>query len=188
MEFLQHLDERLFLFLNGLHCSCLDGFMWKMSTKSIWIPLYAVLIFCMIWKRKKYWWITILSLALMILLSDRGSDLIKDTVQRLRPTHNPAIANLVHVLRNYRGGDFGFLSSHATNSFAIAVFVSLFFEKRWLAICMISWAIIISYSRIYLGVHYPLDVLCGAILGASIGAGIFYLERFFYQKVSSRRK
>ena len=187
MEFLLNLDQKLFLFLNGLHYPCLDGFMWLVSTKTIWIPFYAILIFFMVWKRKKYWWVTILSLAVMILLSDQGADLIKDTVQRFRPTHNPVIANLVYTLKGYRGGDYGFISSHASNSFAIAIFVSLFFAKRWLTIFMLCWAIIICYSRIYLGVHYPLDILGGATLGVIVGFGIYHLEKFIYQKASSKK-
>jgi undecaprenyl-diphosphatase len=170
----------------------MDGIMWQISTKTIWIPFYAILIFFMIWKRKKYCWITILSIALMILLSDQIADLIKDSVQRFRPSHNPIIENIVHVLkapdgRIYRGGDFGFVSSHASNSFAAAAFISMFFAKRWLTILMFTWAVLVCYSRIYLGVHYPLDVLCGGLLGFSVGTGIFYLERFIYRKVSSRK-
>jgi undecaprenyl-diphosphatase len=170
----------------------MDGFMWQVSTKTLWIPFYAILIFFMVWKRKRYWWVTILSIALMILLSDQGADLIKNSVCRLRPTHTPAIENLVHVLKGpngkeYRGGDFGFVSSHASNSFAVAVFISLFFAKRWLTIFMFFWAVLVCYSRIYVGVHYPLDILGGAILGAVVGFGVFHLEKFVFQKVSSEK-
>ncbi|HEY4787426.1 MAG TPA: phosphatase PAP2 family protein [Bacteroidales bacterium] len=192
MEFLQSIDQKLFLFLNGLHCSALDGFMWQVSTKTLWIPFYAVLIFFMVWKRKKYWWITILSIALMILLSDQGADLVKNTVHRPRPTHTPAIENMVHVLkapdgREYRGGSYGFVSSHASNCFAVAFFVSLFFARRWLTIVMFCWAVLVCYSRIYLGVHYPGDILGGVIIGSAVGIGMFYLERFVYRKIQARK-
>jgi undecaprenyl-diphosphatase len=192
MDFLISLDKHFFLFLNGLHYSWLDGFMWQVSTKTIWIPFYAVLIFFMIWKRKKYWWITILSIALMILLSDQGADLVKNTAKRHRPTHNVTIENQVHTLKGpngkeYRGGEYGFVSSHASNSFAIAFFISLFFAKRWLTIFMFIWAAVICYSRIYLGVHYPLDILGGAMVGSAAGIIIFYLERFVYLKVSHQK-
>jgi undecaprenyl-diphosphatase len=89
--------------------------------------------------------------------------------------------------RIYRGGDFGFVSSHASNSFAVAAFVSMFFSRRWLTILMFTWAVLVCYSRIYLGVHYPLDVICGGILGFSVGAGIYLLEKFAYRKISSRK-
>jgi undecaprenyl-diphosphatase len=188
MEFLQHLDEKLFLFLNGHHYTCMDGFMWQVSTKTLWIPFYATLLFFVIWKRKKYFWISIIAIAIMILISDQGADLIKNTVERLRPTHYPALENLVHVLKGpngkpYRGGDYGFVSSHASNSFAVAWFISLFFAKRWLTILMFCWAVLICYSRIYLGVHYPFDILGGAILGSVAGIGIFWVERFVYLKL-----
>ena len=193
MDFLINLDKQLFLFLNGLHYTWLDGFMWQVSTKTLWIPFYALLIFFMIWKRKKYWWITILSIALMIVLSDQGADLVKNTTKRHRPTHNVTIENKVHVLtapdgRVYRGGEYGFVSSHASNAFAVAFFVSLFFARRWLTILMFVWAVVVCYSRIYLGVHYPLDILGGAIVGSVAGILIFYLERFVYLKVSKRKK
>lgn len=193
MDIILNLDKSFFLFLNGLHYPWLDGFMWQVSTKTIWIPFYIVLVFFMIWKRKKYWWVTILSVALMITLSDQGADKIKDHVKRFRPTHTVSIEKQVHVLKapngnEYRGGDYGFVSSHASNSFAIAVFISLFFARRWLTVFMFLWAVVICYSRIYLGVHYPLDILGGAILGTAAGMFVFYLERFVYLKVSHKKK
>jgi len=182
LQTLVNWDTQLLLLLNSLHSPFWDAIMWQISTKTLWIPFYAVLLFFMIWKHKKYWWITILSIAIMILLSDQLADFIKDNVQRLRPTHNPAIANLVHILRDYRGGNFGFVSSHASNSFAIATFVSMFFAKRWLTISMFLWAALVCYSRVYLGVHYPGDVLCGAIVGAGVGISIWLPANYFFNK------
>jgi undecaprenyl-diphosphatase len=186
MDFIQHIDRVIFLFLNGLHCAFLDPVMTQISLRFIWVPFYAAIIFFIIRERKWNAIATLLLIALMIVLSDQISDLIKDSVQRLRPTHNPAIANLVHTVNGYTGGSFGFVSSHAANMFATAAFVSMFFSRRWLTIVMFCWAALVAYSRIYLGVHYPLDILCGGILGYAIGVMIFYVERLVYRKMTQK--
>jgi undecaprenyl-diphosphatase len=187
MELIQHIDQSIFFFINGLHCPFLDGIMWQVSGGRIWFPFYAVIILFIVRERKWNSIATLLIIALMITLSDQGSDLIKETVQRLRPTHNPVIANLVHTVRGYRGGDYGFISSHAANCFATAAFVSLFFARKWITIGMFCWATLVGYSRIYLGVHYPFDVLGGAILGTFIGVAMFYLEGFVYQRIAKKK-
>jgi undecaprenyl-diphosphatase len=117
-----------------------------------------------------------LFVAIAVTLCDQISVLIKDyLVQRPRPTHNPEIADLVHIIYNgdypngYRGGKYGFVSSHAANVFGVAAFLSNQFKHyRW-TLFLFTWALIVSYSRIYIGVHYPLDIIFGAILGALIG-------------------
>jgi undecaprenyl-diphosphatase len=179
MNFIHELelfDQKLLLLINGCHCPLVDEIMWQISTTILWVPLYAVLIWFMIRKRKRNFWITLLSVVLLIVASDQISVLIKDSVQRFRPTHHPVIGSLIHIVHNYHGGDYGFVSSHAANSFAAATFVSLFFSKRWVTVSMYCWATLLVYSRMYLGVHYPLDVLCGAILGTGIGIGMFQVE------------
>jgi undecaprenyl-diphosphatase len=182
------LDQKLLLLINGFNSPFMDEVMWLISSKLIWIPLYAVLIFFLIRERKWNFWITLLSIGLLILLSDQASVFIKDSVMRLRPTHNPVIGNLIHIVHQYTGGDYGFVSSHASNSFAVATFISLFFKKRWLTISMFCWAATISYSRMYLGVHYPLDVLCGAILGTGIGIVVYNAELWGQRKVEIRSR
>jgi undecaprenyl-diphosphatase len=181
-------DQKLLLFLNGLNCPIMDEVMWQVSSKLFWVPFYAVLIYFLARNRKKDIWITLIAVTLMIVLSDQISGFIKETVQRFRPTHNPVIANMVHMVHNYDGGDYGFVSSHAANSFAVAAFISLFFAKRWVTISMFCWAALVSYSRIYLGVHYPLDITCGALLGAGIGWGMFYAEQWGQKRYDTYRK
>lgn len=192
MDHLLNLDRELFLFLNGLHCQFLDPVMWLISSKLIWLPLYALIIYFIIRKRKSQFWVTLIIIALMITSSDQVAGLIKDSVKRPRPTHNPEIENLVHVLKDshgnyYRGGMYGFVSNHAANSFAVAAFVSLFFARRWITISIILWALVVSYSRIYLGVHYPFDILCGGAIGATIGILMFYIDTWIVQKIIKRK-
>ena len=161
--------------------------MWLISGKFLWLPMYLVIIYFLVRERRSRVWITLIAVALIILLSDQLSVMVKDVVHRLRPSHNPLLLNLIHLVKEpggneYRAGTYGFVSSHAANTFALATFVSLFFARKWLTIAIFIWAAIVSYSRIYLGVHYPLDVVGGAMVGTFAGAIIFYLERFVQQK------
>jgi undecaprenyl-diphosphatase len=157
--------------------------MWTISTTTFWYPFYAILLVFIILKRKKDVWVTLLVIVLMIILSDQSADWVKDHVHRLRPTHHPSIAGLVHIVGGYRGGDYGFISSHASNAFAVAAFTSLFFARRWITILIMVWAALISYSRIYLGVHYPLDVLGGCISGLAAGSLMYCLDRWVVKAI-----
>ncbi|HEY5124915.1 MAG TPA: phosphatase PAP2 family protein, partial [Ignavibacteria bacterium] len=107
--------------------------------------------------------------------ADQSSVLVKNLVQRLRPCYDPALKGLVHLVNGECGGLFGFVSSHATNSFDVALLSLLFIKKRWYSISIIIWALVIGYSRIYLGVHFPGDVLCGSLLGAFIGWSMYQI-------------
>jgi undecaprenyl-diphosphatase len=109
--------------------------------------------------------------------------LFKDTFQRLRPCHEPVLEGLVHIVKGKCGGMYGFVSSHAANCFYATVISGLFVRKKWFSISMICWAALISYSRIYLGVHYPGDVICGATFGALVGWGVFILYEITDVKV-----
>jgi undecaprenyl-diphosphatase len=123
-----------------------------------------------------------------ITLSDQISvHLFKNVFQRLRPCHEPALEGLVHLVNGECGGLYGFVSSHATNSFYVALFSLLFIRKRWFTILMLLWASVVGYSRIYLGVHYPGDVICGSMLGALVGWGIYKLYMYTDNKYLSHR-
>ncbi len=169
-------DERLFLWLNSYHADWLDPIMFQLTETITWIPLYAFLIY-LIYKSdsKNSWWIYG-GAALTILISDQvTSGLMKPFFERLRPCHDERWEGIIH---NYGrcGGLFGFVSSHAANTFAIATFLNLKLlykmpYLKWLFV----WAAVISYTRIYLGVHYPVDILMGAVIGALAG----FLSWFF---------
>jgi len=165
-------DTDLFLILNGAHNSFWDFIMFWASDKFIWIPVYALFLF-ILWR--KYYskiWIVILFAALLIFLSDQISvHLFKDVFQRLRPCNDPALEGMVHLVNGKCGGSFGFYSSHASNIFAIAVFVISLLGKKnlWMLLLILIWADLIAYSRIYLGVHYPGDVIAGVVAGSLLG-------------------
>ncbi len=186
MEWLQkilELDKELFLFLNGFHNDYWDTIMLMITRKETWLPFYAIIIYYIAKNYRSKSWIILLLLALTILASDQISVLLKETIQRLRPVHEPEIESIVHnVLR--KGGLHGFVSSHAANSFAIFIFTSRIFKNRNYTFLLFSWAVLVSYSRIYSGVHYPLDIIGGALLGLGLGFGFYkalqFLENHFF--------
>jgi undecaprenyl-diphosphatase len=176
LEPIIHIDTQILIFINSHYSPFFDGIMWFVSQTWPWIPIYSVLLFIIIRNYKKEKWLIILSVIILITASDQlSSAVIKNLFCRLRPTHNPALEGLIHIVHNYKGGLYGFVSSHASNSFALATFTSFLFRNRIFTVCALVWAGLISYSRIYLGVHYPGDVICGALLGFVLAAGIFKL-------------
>ncbi len=180
MEWLQNIldfDTELFLYLNSFHNHFCDTIMLMITRKETWIPMYLSILFFFIKNYRSKSLFILLFLLLTVVASDQLSVLIKETVQRLRPVHNPAIEHLVHnVFR--KGGLHGFVSSHATNMFAIFVYTSLVFKNRSYSFLLFSWAAVISYSRIYAGVHYPLDIFGGAVLGWMIALIMYKLLMF----------
>ena len=172
METLSNIDSDLFLFLNGLHTEWMDKVMVLLTDMWAWFPIYLLLIY---WTVKQYgkrcWWV-FLFVALVLLCTDQlASHVCKPVFQRLRPCYNADFQDLIHLPKGMAGGKYGFVSSHAANTFGIAAFLTPALRKYcpWVAIVLYLWAFISSYSRIYIGYHYPGDILCGAILGILIG-------------------
>jgi len=170
-HWLLELDKKALLYFNSKHSPAWDNVMYWISGDKSWIPLYVVLLLIIIYRERPYRFIiTILFVAITVTLCDQISVLIKDQlVQRFRPSRDPEIANLVHIVNNYRGGKYGFVSSHAANVFGVATFLSNRFKNYKWSLFLFAWAAVVSYSRIYLGVHYPLDIICGAVLGLLVG-------------------
>jgi undecaprenyl-diphosphatase len=166
---IERLDQQLFLFLNSLHSPFCDQVMHAVSGRVIWIPLYLTILIYLGIKYKRKFLVILLFIILAATMADQFSVIIKNLVHRLRPCHEPALGGLVHLFNDECGGQFSFVSSHATNSFNVALLSLLLIRKRWVTISIILWATVVGYSRIYLGVHYPGDVICGSLLGASIG-------------------
>lgn len=180
VELLNRIDTWIFLLLNGISNPFFDELMFWISHKYTWIPLYAFLLFLLIRKYKiNVLWI-LLFVAILITFSDQASVFIKNYFQRLRPCHNEELDLLIHTVKGKCGGKYGFVSSHAANSFAMAVFLIPFLKSYWkhFVLALIIWAAIVSYSRIYLGVHYPGDIIGGALLGAM--AGFVFSGGFFF--------
>lgn len=177
-------DTDLLLYINHCNNALLDDMMIRFSNTWTWSLLLLVVIFVVLRDRPlKEALFILLGIGLCVLFADQiSSTFIKPWVARFRPTHDPEIMFQVRHIAG-RMGQYGFVSSHAANTFAIATFLSLVFRHRVTTICLIIWASIVGFSRIYLGVHFPLDVLCGGLLGVLVGLFVYYLIYFIVNKV-----
>jgi len=168
MEDLLELDRKIFLELNSsFRDPWLDQLMMFMTTTAAWIPLYLFLIYLLIRNYRKQTWLILLAIGLTILFADQvTSSVMKPFFERLRPSHEPSIAERVFIVNQYRGGKFGFASSHAANTFGIAtlMWLALKVYRPWIALLFL-WPILVGYTRIYLGVHYPGDIIAGFFIG-----------------------
>jgi undecaprenyl-diphosphatase len=185
MEQLIEWDKALFLYLNSLHAPGLDPVMKVLTGKLFWIPLYAFLLYFLVRHFGKQSWVLLLGIVLTIVVADQVcSSLLKPLVARLRPTHEPTLAGMVHIVAGYRGGTYGFASSHAANTIGIATFFYLVFGRthKWILL-LFAWAALVCYTRIYLGVHYPGDILGGAIVGTLAAWGSFWLTKKIKQYI-----
>jgi undecaprenyl-diphosphatase len=171
LDWVMELDTRLFLFLNGLHSEGLDGVMYWISGKTTWWPFYVLLLAYLAWQ--KGWQLApmVLFIALSITLTDQTSvHLFKEVFERLRPCRDPALEEVIHLVNGRcAGGKFGFISSHAANTFGVASLLLYWIRRPWFTVVMIIWGTLVAYSRIYLGAHYPGDVLAGSIWGLLCG-------------------
>lgn len=184
LENLLGTERSLFFALNGSNSLFLDNLMWTYSTILAWIPLYAFLCFIFFYKVPKVEAILLVVFIVLLLVAcdQISSSVFKPLFHRFRPTHHPDFENAVDIVRGYRGGRFGFISSHAANSFGLATFLSFVFHNRWVTLSTLLWALIISYSRIYLGVHFISDVVAGAIVGGVIAFLLYQLYTFCRRK------
>lgn len=186
LERLIEIDQSWLLAINGTHTEWLDYVCWYISQAWLWIPLYAFLIWMLIWQ---FGWrkglLMVLGLVLAVGLSDYlSSGIIKYLVCRPRPTHEPALAGLVHIVNGYTGGQYGFVSSHAANTMALAVLFGLYWQQKnhhgwWLMI----YVVLNCYSRMYLGVHYPGDILGGLVVGTLMALAVYGLSRLMEKRV-----
>lgn len=171
LEKLMEWDKELLIWLNSQHTDWLDPVMYLLTKTVFWTPLYILLFYITFRTYKKNGWIVLLGFALTVLLCDQiTSSFMKPFFERLRPSHDPTLAGLLHHVNNYKGGQFGFASGHAANTFGIALFFWMMLKNhyRWVWVLFI-WASLMSYTRIYLGVHFPGDILVGGLVGLTCG-------------------
>ncbi|MER3376425.1 MAG: phosphatase PAP2 family protein [Allomuricauda sp.] len=188
LEQLLQYDKDLFLFLNGLGTEAWDGFWMFMTNTKSSFPLYVLLLYL---SYKKFGWkrtgVILVAVALLITCTDQLSNFFKYGIGRLRPCHDPEVSSVMRLVKRYCGGQFGYFSAHAANSFGPAVFFSILFRNkvRYIGLVLMVWACIVAYSRIYIGVHYPLDVVTGALVGTLFGWLWAKLAIFAFQKMGT---
>ena len=180
------IDKQLLLWFNGSDSLFLDSLIMTLTAIVTWIPLYVALFYVVV-KANRNWRGVLLALmaaGLCVLLAGTIDDtFVKPLVARWRPTHDPEIGALIDTVDGYRGGSYGFFSAHASNTFSIAVFFSLLMRQRLFTIFMVGWSLVNCYTRLYLGVHYPGDILVGLLWGGLVGYGVHRLHAVAYRRV-----
>jgi undecaprenyl-diphosphatase len=182
LETLLEWDRIALIFLNmsGSHTPFLDFFMWMTTRIFIWLPAFLVFFYVIVKDKRKESLLILGSVIILFVLCDQiTSSILKPLIARPRPSRDLAIMDFLQYVNDYRGGRFGFPSSHAANSFGFAMLTSLLLRYRWYTVVAFSWAALCTYTRLYLGVHYPSDILVGMILGVLIG----WLCYLIYRKV-----
>ena len=184
-------DTEAFIYLNSLGTTTWDPFWLAYTSRFIWIPFYAVLLY-LIFKQMplKAFLTTIVVVALMILVTDQITNLFKNGFHRLRPCHLAEIMDGMRLVKSHCGGQYGFFSGHASNTMAAAFFIGLTLKKRfkYLLYILIIWAILMAYSRVYIGVHYPLDVLLGMLFGTITGTLFYKLNVYLINRFNFNTK
>ena len=191
LEQLLHIDTEILLAINGWHAPWADTLMWIISAKATWIPLYLLLIGLLVWRYRKPTLTTVKWLEkvpvcvvmIVVIVSAVGaadfiaSGILKDLVARPRPTRMPELEGVLHLVNGYRSGQYGFVSSHAANTMACALLFSLIWRKKIATVGLMLWVAMNCYSRMYLGVHYPLDIIGGLLVGALLAVVGYVLLR-----------
>lgn len=184
------LDKQLLLSLNGSESLFMDGLVKTLTTASTWIPLYLALLYVVMKNNdtvKKVLLIVGLALLCVVLAGSIDDLFVKPTIARWRPTHDPVIGADVDIVNGYRGGRYGFFSAHASNTFSLAVFFALVIRHRVLSIALIAWSLINCWTRLYLGVHYPGDILVGLVWGGLVGTAIWQLYMRINQRIATEK-
>lgn len=179
-------DQDLFLYLNGLGTENWDAFWMFMTNKKSWIPFYFILLITLLIKLKnwKKVLLAVVFVAALILIVDQTTNLFKDTFMRFRPCFTQELEGVMRLVKSYCGGRYSFFSGHSSNSFALAVFLGILLKPyiKFLLPFMLVWAGFVAYSRVYIGVHFPLDIVCGALWGSMWGYLLFLLFRYIVKR------
>lgn len=189
LEQLLHIDTEVLLVINGWHAPWADTLMWIISAKATWIPLYLLLIGLLVWRYRKpamtsvKWLQRVPACVVMIVVIGLAvgaadfiaSGILKDLVARPRPTRVPELEGVLHLVNGYRSGRYGFVSSHAANTMACALLFSLIWRNKIATYGLMLWVAANCYSRMYLGVHYPTDILGGLMVGALVAVVVYVM-------------